>query len=60
MKLINVSRVLNISIDYNDLSKYMQALDSLINDSEGSIDNITILKQFSVELGKILKNAIDY
>lgn len=63
MKLISVDNVLKISIEKEELTKYMTALDKVLVDVIKIIslkNEISILKSFSTELAKILHSASDY
>lgn len=60
MKLLEVNKLFKISIESDELSKYLKALDNLITANEERTDDINTLKRFSIELTKILQNARDY
>ncbi|KKM15186.1 hypothetical protein LCGC14_1698560 [marine sediment metagenome] len=64
MKLESVDKILNISINFNDLLKTVSALQRIINhfdgDSDEMINDLQNLKDFHGQLDKILIDMRDY
>ena len=63
LNLENVKKILQISIEKDDLSKYNQTLVNIINHFKDSNDlekDLLILESLSKEFGNILANAMDY
>lgn len=63
MKLENIDKVLLISIGFSELKDYLSALDEIItrfNNANDIPEEFTILKDFSLEITKILHSARDY
>jgi len=65
MKLEKVDKFLQISIEKQELTDYINALNILITDitelkDTGISKEVAIAKRFSIELTKILTNARDY
>ena len=60
MKLGNVSRILMVRIEYDELHNYLTALDKVITDNNEQTTEIATLKQFSIELTKLLHSAMDW
>ncbi len=59
MKLKNVDKVLNISIEVEELTNYINDLDSAIVGMDES-DYRERLKTFSIELTRALQNSRDW
>ena len=60
MNLIDVNKILYISITDEKLGVYIQALDNVLTEDITETDDIAILRKFSVELARILYDSRDY
>jgi len=60
MKLESIDKVLNIKVEYGELSNYLKELDSVITKFQDGSGEMNELKRFSLKLTKILHSARDY
>ncbi|KKL58625.1 hypothetical protein LCGC14_2223520 [marine sediment metagenome] len=59
MKLESVKMILNISIESEELSKYIKALDNITSTDKGMGD-IATLNRFIIKLKEVQKDSRDY